>query len=76
MTVSLPTDFTLRQSQALQISHLYEEQEEAEKNKGCGFIWGIIFFILGIIFFLWFQLEVETFLTTQCLLMQVSALKI
>ena len=28
---------------------------------GCGNILGIIFFILGINFFLWFQLEVETF---------------
>ena len=29
--------------------------------QGCGFILGIIFFILGINFFLRFQLEVETF---------------
>ena len=30
--------------------------------KGCGFIWGIIFFLFWeLIVFLWFQLEVETF---------------
>ena len=39
----------------------HPEDFTLEIQHGCGNILGINFFILGIIFFLWFQLEVEMF---------------